>query len=114
MNPLQCVLERWPVSFSEDVSTNLYEIRGRDTNDERVESSVVDGAHRNAVWNHRLAAVGILLDVCSIQEFRMAEAAQGALSSVRCEHSAPEVGLMHPTTDHAEGVLTATNLIRPG
>lgn len=56
MYALQCVLKCRSIMFGEDVMTNLDAIRGCHTDDESIEGSVVDRAHRDAIGNNRFAA----------------------------------------------------------
>jgi hypothetical protein len=71
MESLKSVLQRRPINLTKNVLADLdHEVRA-DTEDRTVESSVVNGAHGDAVWNDRLASLGVLSNVRGIQELCM-------------------------------------------
>ena len=73
VDALEGVQERRPVALIENIAPNLNGVRGCHSDYERVERPVVDCAHRDSVRHDGLAALGILLDMGSVEEFCMSE-----------------------------------------
>lgn len=67
MDSLQGMLKRRSVMLREHVWPDFDLVLGRDTNDERIERTMVDCTHRYPVWDDRFAALRILPDVGCIQ-----------------------------------------------
>ena len=104
MEALEGVLQGWAVVLLEDVATDRHlEVRPY-SEDERVESSVVDGAHRYAVGDDGKPAIGVLLDVSGIEKSRMSKATERALRSVGEQHTVPEDTLVKSLLHHDLGI----------
>ena len=79
MEILQSVLQGRAVMFGHDSFAYLDPIVGFDRQHVRIEGAVVDRTHCDAVRDHRLATVRVLLDVSGIEQPRVAKAAERAL-----------------------------------
>ena len=113
LDALEGVQERRPVALIENIAPNLDGVRGCHSEYERVERPVVEGAHRDSVRHDGLAALGILLDMGSVEEFCMSESADCALALVSQQDSASKVRLVETTSNHAQRILPAAHLVRP-
>src|SRR6266516_5492707 len=96
METLERVLESRAIPLVEHVTPDLKLVVGTDAENERVEGSMVDRAHRHYVRHYGLAAVRVLLDVGRVEQPRMPEPAQRALRPVREQHAISEHALVQP------------------
>ena len=112
VDALEGMQEGRPVALIENIAPNLNGVRGCHPEYERVERPVVDSAHRDSVRHDGLAALGILLDMGSVEEFRMSESADCALPLVSQQDSASKVRLVEATSNDAQRILPAAYLVR--
>src|SRR5437867_3403141 len=70
---LEGVLERGAVVLGQHRWPDLDHVVRTDPEDVRVEGPVVDRAHRDAVRQHRLPALRVLLDVRGVEELAVTE-----------------------------------------
>jgi hypothetical protein len=72
---LESVLESGAIDFVKNVWSDLDVVVRSDSEKIVVERTVMDSAHRDTIWHYWLAAIGILLDVGGVEEFRMSQSA---------------------------------------
>src|SRR5439155_676759 len=96
MKTLKRVLKRGAVLLDEHVSPDLDLVIGAYAEDEGVERSMVDGAHRHAVRHDGFAALRVLLDVGRVEQPRMSEPAQCAVRPGGEQHAISEHALVQP------------------
>jgi len=93
---LERVLEGWAIVLGQDLRADLDPVVGLHGQDVRVKGTVVNRAHGHPVRQDRLAALRVLLDVGSVEEGRVAQAAQRAAAPVCEQHAVPERTLVEP------------------
>jgi hypothetical protein len=106
------VLERGAILFGKDVRADLDGVVGTNAEHSVVESSVVDGAHRDAVRNDWLATKSVFLYMGSIQKGPVAEPAECTLRSVPGKHSTSEDALVHSSTYLRQRILSSQGEVR--
>lgn len=101
VEPLEAVEEHGPVLLREDVVAYHDPVVVRPDGEEQgVEGRMVELAEGDAVLDPRLAQLlPVRHDVGRVEELRVAQAAEGALLSVRPEHPLPERALVKPPAD---------------
>lgn len=67
MNPLETVTEGRSVSLLTDIRANFHLECGSNSDYQRIESAMVDRAHRDPVGDDGIAALGVALDVSGLQ-----------------------------------------------
>jgi hypothetical protein len=105
---LQPVTKHGAVLLAQDAGTHLdHEVR-TDTDEEAIESRVVEGAERDPVLHDRIASgLPVRDDVRGLEQLAMPEAAECALIAIRFENALAEGALVEPLPDDGRDVGAA-------
>jgi hypothetical protein len=95
VEPLQPDAQHGPVDLLQQSGGDVDDAVGRDAEEVAVVGEMMDGAQRDAVDDGGSTLwVAVLDDVCRLEEWRLPQPADGALSAVRAQDAVAEVMLV--------------------
>lgn len=111
MHLLNGVAERWSVYFKEQVAANFYLIVVAHSYEVVVVGGVMEFAHGDPVGDGRDTSCRVRSDVGGIEEFRVPQTTDRALTRVREQYARAKNGLVQPCLDHRRPVSSHVSRI---
>lgn len=105
---LKGVLKRWAVALLAHVTPHFNDVVGANADDLRIEGTMVDSAHGNAIRDDWLSTFGVFSDVCGVKQFGMVSKPTKRTAGIVCDEDAlTEHPLVQASANRRLRVLTA-------